>query len=69
MVCNSVKIFQGSIEVQLTAVYSTTGENKDFTDATPSGSLTMSIIKDKPAASAFEPGKSYYVDFSEAPAA
>jgi hypothetical protein len=38
-------------------------ENKRFWSATPSGELTMmSILVD-----AFEPGKHYYLDFTEAP--
>ena len=66
--CQSVTNYGGSITDDLMATYSTIGENKDFTDSTPSGSLKISIIKDKPAASFFEPGKSYCLDFTEAPA-
>lgn len=66
--CQSVTNYGGSVSADLMAIYSSTGENKDFTDSTPSGALKISIIKDRPAAAFFEPGKSYYLDFSEAPA-
>lgn len=43
-------------------------ENVRFTKATPWGQISLGI--DNPAAlSQFETGKSYYVDFSEAPQA
>ncbi len=39
-------------------------ENKAFSDATPSGMIQICIAQDKPAVEAFEPGKSYYIDFT-----
>lgn len=54
-------------KVNLGVVYGTEGENKDFTDATPSGSCSM-VIKDAfPASKFFKPGKMYYVTFTEVP--
>jgi hypothetical protein len=54
-------------KVKLGAVYSNTGENKDFADATPSGECWMNINPGRPAADFFKPGKKYYVTFTEAP--
>lgn len=54
-------------KVRLGAVYSNTGENKDFSSATPSGECWMAISEGLPAAAFFKPGKSYYVRFEEAP--
>lgn len=66
--CNSVNDFGGgSKEVSLSVVYDPRGEGEDatFTKATPSGEMKMRI--DNPAAAVqFAPGKTYYVDFSEA---
>lgn len=54
-------------KVRLGAVYGTEGENKDFSDATPSGECWMNIDTSRPALSFFKPGKAYYVTFTEAP--
>lgn len=55
-------------KVSLGAVYSNReGENKDFSDATPSGECWMAISDGRPAAEFFKPGKTYYVTFTEAP--
>lgn len=54
-------------KVSLGAVYGTTSENKDFSDATPSGECWMAISDGVPAAEFFKPGKKYYVTFTEAP--
>jgi hypothetical protein len=54
------------VKVNLGAVYGTEGENKDFTDATPSGSCWMVIKENFPASRFFKPGKKYYVTFTEA---
>lgn len=67
MSCNAVELYQGSMKVKLGAIYGTEGENKDFSDATPSGEVWMHINNGRPAASYFEPGKRYYVTFTEAP--
>lgn len=57
----------GSQEVNLHAVYSgdKNSEDNQFSQATPSGQLTMHISN--PAAIGFlEVGKSYYLDFTPA---
>lgn len=69
--CNSVEDFGPSKKVTLSPVYEgalgPNEENKRFTKATPSGQLWMTI--DNPAAAVqFKPGRSYYLDVSEAPA-
>lgn len=55
------------VKVSLAVVYGTQGENKDFTDATPSGSCSLAIKENFPASAFFKPGKKYYVTFTEAP--
>ncbi len=68
-VCNSVMDHGYNKSAKLSTVYSNEGENADFTKATPSGSLEIYIDKDVPASAFFEPGKSYYLTFDEAPKA
>ena len=52
--------------LNFTPVYrSGSDENKAFWDATPTGSLQLGVVNQQ-AWAAFELGKSYYVDFSEA---
>ena len=67
-VCYTVAEYTSTKEVKMHAVHSETGENKDFTEASPAGELDITIWKEKPAANFFKPGKEYYLDFSEAPA-
>lgn len=64
--CQTVTQYSGDLRsVRLTAITGTSEENKTFWKYTPNGTIEMSI--DNPPASAlFEPGKAYYVDFSEA---
>jgi hypothetical protein len=42
------------------AVTGTSEENKSFFASTPTGNLSMSAVRDD----LFEPGKSYYLDFT-----
>lgn len=70
-VCNAKIPTGGQTTVFFHAVYSNKDgtrneENKAFSDATPSGSVSISIVNDKPALQAFEQGKSYYLDFTPA---
>jgi len=56
----------------LSAVYanpdgSENEENKSFSDATPSGQITISISKDVPAHKYFQIGRHFYVDFTKIP--
>lgn len=64
--CNSVQLYEHNKQIAMTAVYSTTGENADFTKVTPSGQFSMNIDQDAPAADYFTPGKEYYLTFVEA---
>lgn len=66
-VCNSVEDFGSNKRAKLSAVYGTEGENKDFTQYTPSGYLEIQIESSAPASSFFVPGKTLYLDFTEAP--
>ena len=54
-------------KVRLGAIYGKEGENKDFADATPCGECWMQISEGRPALDFFQPGKRYYVTFTEAP--
>jgi len=51
--------------VNMSAVYGTDGENKDFNSATPSGNLSIQIHGDVPASNFFDIGSEYYMDFSK----
>jgi hypothetical protein len=55
------------MKIRLGAVYGGDGEDKHFSDATPSGECWMQINAGRPAARFFKPGKRYYVTFTEAP--
>jgi len=52
-------------EIKLQPVYGESEENKKFFEATPGGSINLSIVNEA-ASSQFEVGKEYYVDFTEA---
>lgn len=70
MKCNTIEVrqFEGGYKqtkVELGAVCSNTGENKAFTDATPSGACWMNIADGYPAAEFFKPGKQYLITFTE----
>lgn len=54
-------------KVALGAVCGSEGENKHFSDATPSGECWMQISDGRPAGDFFEPGEEYYVTFTRAP--
>ncbi|MCB5187377.1 hypothetical protein LG200_05080 [Methylobacillus caricis] len=68
MKCNGKSPQHGNVIVRFGVVYSDdpNSENKVFSDYTPIGDLTLGIQLDKPAASAFEIGKEYYVDITPA---
>lgn len=68
--CTSTNLDEYGEHVFLNAVYANKDgevneENKSFSEATPSGSLTM-MISNKRAQGFFKKGKSYYLDFTEA---
>lgn len=67
--CNSVEDYGQSKKVNMQPVYEgplgDNEENRRFTVASPSGALWLTI--DNPNASIqFVPGKSYYLDFTDA---
>jgi len=64
--CNSVipNGYGNSTTAHFHAVYGTSIENADFAKATPCGNLSICIDNDVPAATFFEQGKNYYLDFT-----
>lgn len=52
-------------QVTLEAVTDSSPENKTFSKWTPAASVSM-LISNPDAHGAFEPGKEYYLDFTEA---
>lgn len=65
--CNSVTDNGYNKNANLTAVYGKEGENADFSKATPSGTLSMSIDKDTLASTLFDPLKDYELLIREWP--
>ena len=65
-VTSKIPGYNNATTVGLSAVYSSdpASENKAFTDASPSGQISISIANDKPALEAFVMGAEYYVDFT-----
>lgn len=55
----------GWTEVSLAAQYSNSKEDNQFSAATPTGSLKMTVTTET-GKSFFEVGKNYYLDFTEA---
>lgn len=53
----------GSTTAHFYAVYGNEGENKDYSTATPSGNLSITIDADAPAKDFFQQGKNYYLTF------
>ncbi|GEM_PF-4980822 len=68
MKCVEVEAQETFHNITLLAVTDNSPENKTFSLATPAASASLSITNPD-AFGAFLPGKEYYVDFSEAPAA
>ena len=56
----------GSTTAHFHAVYGDNGENADYSQATPSGNISIVIDKDVPAATFFEQNKDYYLTFEAA---
>lgn len=54
-----------SATIKMSPVYSETGENKEFWDATPGGELSLYTVN-AAAAAQIEQGKEYYIDITEA---
>lgn len=67
MVLNRVDRGQGVDQLTFSAVYGGENNKEDnsFSEATPSAELKMSVTN-KSLLGQFEPGKKYYVDFTEA---
>lgn len=54
--------------IELYPVTATSAENAEFFKSTPNGKIELHVVN-LDAAALFEPGKEYFVDFSEAPIA
>lgn len=66
-ICNHIENpTTGDAVVHMSAVTSGSEENKSFAEYTPSAQLQMHISPGTSAASAFEQGKEYFVDFTPA---
>jgi hypothetical protein len=64
-VCNSNEPKEGEQhEVKLSAVIDGCEENKSFSRWTPAGEVSLWISDETVAASLFEVGKEYYLDFT-----
>jgi len=63
--CISITDNGYNIKADFSAVYGTSGENADFTKATPSGTISMWMDKDAPASKSFKPLDYIYVVFEE----
>lgn len=55
-----------SKSVSFSPVINGSDENKSFSKYTPSGNLNLQISYETEASNAFEVGKEYYLDFTEA---
>lgn len=55
----------GNRSIKFTTVWGDSPENKAFFASTPSGAITVSVVKPEVAAQ-FEPGAEFFVDFTEA---
>ena len=66
MVCQSIEESLYQHECRFTGVCGKEGENKDFFEATPSLSFSMSLSKSYYRGALPVPGKEYYIDISEA---
>jgi hypothetical protein len=64
--CNSITNNGYNQSANLTAVYGSGGENADYSKATPSGTLSISIDNEIKAAGFFEPMNEYYLTFEKA---
>jgi len=65
--CQVVHDFGKSKQAELFAVHDNGGENASFAKHTPGGSLSINIDEGTEAIDFFQPGKFYYLDFTEAP--
>jgi hypothetical protein len=64
--CNSFTDNGYNREFKFSAVYGKEGENEGFSKATPSGTLSITVDKETAAYDLFKPGKTFYLDFTEA---
>lgn len=63
--CNKIEDYGTWKKVFLMAQYSNTKEDNQFSSATPSGSMEMTVTSES-GMGYFKPGKQYYLDITEA---
>ena len=51
--------------VKFSAVYGKSGDNATYSQATPWGEMTLQIDQSTPAYEHFQPGKEYYLTFTQ----
>lgn len=64
--CTKIEDYGTLKQVYLNAQYSNTKEDNQFSAATPSGDMKMTVTTEA-GMSFFKPGDQYYLDFTEAP--
>ena len=62
----SIEKFVGQSVMKATPVTGSAGDNADYSKYTPSGAISLNISDETKAATFFEVGKEYYVDFTPA---
>ena len=62
-ICDSIKTFKEGGEVVLKPVTTGSDENKTFFSYTPSGEVSLKVVK-KETLDFFVPGKAYYLNFT-----
>ena len=65
LICQTVEASEHNKTAKLTAVCDGNKENQEFNEYTPFAELKIMIDK-KGAMNFFEPGKEYYLDFTDA---
>lgn len=63
--CTSAQKGPYGTQINFWALYSTNPEDNSFAQATPSAQLAM-MVNNPEAENFFEPGKSYFLDFTKA---
>lgn len=65
--CNKIIDYGDSKAAHFSAIEGKVEENKDFTEDSPSGFLTIKMDNDTPLSTYFMAGEEYFLTFEEAP--
>lgn len=63
--CIEISMNEHNSNATLSAVTTGSEENKSFSEYTPNATLNITISKNTEAHKFFEPGREYYLDFTE----